>query len=96
MGSKRLLEARERHTQFLVSLGLGPWPRTRRQLRGTDFPNLKVEERTSPCTCLFGKTPGKRKLPADAKRFPVGHSHKQGMVMLTPGSDPKDFGGNKT
>jgi hypothetical protein len=26
----------------------------------------------------FGKTPGKRELPADAIRFPVAHGHKQG------------------
>lgn len=51
-----------------------------------------------PCTNLFGPTP-KRELPEDAKKFPVGNSHKQGLQLLTPGALKEDLqwmGGKKS
>ena len=32
----------------------------------------------------FAPISGKRELPANAKAFPVGHLHKQGMSLITP------------
>lgn len=44
----------------------------------------------------FGPTtPRRRPLPEDAKRFPVGNSHKQGLELITPDSNPADYNGAK-
>lgn len=47
-------------------------------------------------TCFAPIAPAKS-LPADAKTFPVGHLHKQGLQLITPGdlSNLGDFGGRK-
>jgi len=39
--------------------------------------------------------PRRPPLPPDAIRFPVGHSHKQGTELITPGSDPAHYAGRK-
>ena len=63
----------------------------------TSFPDLSVEQRTAPCSdSIAHKTPGRRNLPADAEKFPVGHSHKQGYQLITPGTPLEDMGGRKT
>lgn len=44
----------------------------------------------------FGKTtPRRAPLPEDAKQFPIGNSHKQGLELITPGSNPADYNGAK-
>jgi hypothetical protein len=68
--------------------------RDRSLVRG--FPDLSVEHNVAPCTNGMSGSCAAREQPSGMKRFPVGHSHKQGLELLTPGSDPKDFGGNKT
>lgn len=60
------------------------------------MPDLSVEQRTAPCGNRFGKTTGKKELPPDAKIFPVGHSHKQGLQLITPGTHLPDMGGRKS
>ena len=61
------------------------------------FPDLSVEQRTAPCSdSLHHKTSGKRERPGDARDFPVGHSHKQGYQLITPGTPLEDMGGRKT
>lgn len=39
--------------------------------------------------------PPRRPLPPDAKRYNVGNSHKQGLELITPGSNPADYNGAK-
>lgn len=39
--------------------------------------------------------PPRPPLPADARQFPVGNSHKQGLELITPGSNPADYNGAK-
>lgn len=65
----------------------------------TPFPDLKIEHDASvaPCTNSFGNGRTKKKeLPSDAKQFPVGHQHKQGLELITPGTDLKWMGGRKS
>jgi hypothetical protein len=38
----------------------------------------------------------RRLQPPGMKRFPVGHSHKQGLELITPGMDLQWMGGKKT
>jgi hypothetical protein len=60
------------------------------------FPDLKVEQRTAPCSNgMRGGTP-RRAQPPGMKQFPVGHSHKQGLELITPGTDLQWMGGKKT
>lgn len=67
-----------------------------KKLARNPFPNLKVEQRTAPCSNSFAMVPGKKELPPDAKQFPVGHNHKQGLELITPGTDLRWMGGRKT
>ena len=61
------------------------------------FPDLSVEQRTAPCSdSIDHRTPGRRDRPSDARVFPVGHSHKQGYQLITPGTPLEDMGGRKT
>jgi hypothetical protein len=63
------------------------------------FPDLSVEQRTPPCSnSIVAFTSGRKTLPEDAKSFPVGHAHKQGMQLITPDAVAKElqwFGGKK-
>ena len=43
-----------------------------------EFPDLKVEQRTAPCSNGMRGSTASRPRPAGMKQFPVGHSHKQG------------------
>jgi hypothetical protein len=61
-----------------------------------EFPDLKVEERTSPCTNGMRGGTARRAQPAGMKRFPIGHSHKQGLELITPGTDLQWMGGKKS
>jgi len=60
------------------------------------FPNLKVEQRTAPCTNGMRGSTARRAQPPGMKQFPVGHSHKQGLELITPGTDLQWMGGKKT
>lgn len=63
------------------------------------FPDLSVEQRTAPCSnsiAMPGTPTAKWELPADARRFPVGHSHKQGYQLITPETPLADMSGRKT
>jgi hypothetical protein len=60
------------------------------------FPDLTVEQRTTPTPdSLRGRTP-RRARPPGMKQFPIGHSHKQGFELITPGMDLQWMGGKKT
>jgi hypothetical protein len=52
-----------------------------------EFPDLKVEQRTAPCSNVMRGSTARRPRPAGMKQFPVGHSHKQGLELITPGTD---------
>jgi hypothetical protein len=60
------------------------------------LPDLKVEQRTTPCTNGMRGSTARRAHPAGMKTFPVGHSHKQGLELITPGMDLQWMGGKKT
>jgi hypothetical protein len=60
-----------------------------------EFPDLKVEQRTAPCTNGMRGSTARRVQPPGMKQFPVGHSHKQGLELITPGTDPQWMGGKK-
>src|SRR5262245_63029190 len=61
-----------------------------------EFPDLKVEQRTAPCSNGMRGSTARRTQPPGMKRFPVGHSHKQGLELITPGTDLQWMGGKKT
>jgi hypothetical protein len=61
-----------------------------------EFPDLKVEQRTAPCSNVIRGGTARRPRPAGMKQFPVGHSHKQGLELITPGMDLQWMGGKKT
>ena len=61
-----------------------------------EFPDLKVAQRTAPCSNGMRGTTARRPRPAGMKQFPVGHSHKQGLELITPGTDLQWMGGKKT
>ena len=61
-----------------------------------EFPDLKVEQRTAPCSNGMRGNTARRPRPAGMKQFPVGHSHKQGLELITPGTDLQWMGGKKT
>jgi hypothetical protein len=61
-----------------------------------EFPDLKVEQRTAPCSNGMRGSTARRPRPAGMKQFPVGHSHKQGLELITPGTDLQWMGGKKT
>ena len=61
-----------------------------------EFPDLKVEQRTAPCSNGMRGGTARRPRPAGMKQFPVGHSHKQGLELITPGTDLQWMGGKKT
>jgi len=55
-----------------------------------------VEQRTAPCSNGMGGSTARRIQPVGMKQFPVGHSHKQGLELITPGMDLQWMGGKKT
>ena len=61
----------------------------RKKLKGQrtpiPFPDLKCESRAAPLSNRVTPRIGKKELPADAHQFPVGNSHKQGPMLITPG-----------
>lgn len=62
------------------------------------FPDLSTDDhrdRYKSGNC-FAPTPGKRSVPADAKQFPVGMSHKQGPMLITRSDDLAYMGGKKS
>jgi len=61
-----------------------------------EFPDLKVEQRTAPCSNGMRGSTARRPRPPGVKQFPVGHSHKQGLELITPGTDLQWMGGKKT
>jgi hypothetical protein len=61
-----------------------------------EFPDLKVEQRTAPCTNGMRGSTARRAQPSGMKQFPIGHSHKQGLELITPGTDLQWMGGKKT
>ena len=52
-----------------------------------EFPDLKVEQRTAPCSNGMRGVTARRVLPPGMKQFPVGHCHKQGYELIIPGTD---------
>ena len=60
-----------------------------------EFPDLKVEERTAPCSNGMRGSTARRVLPPGMKQFPVGHCHKQGLELIIPGTDLQWMGGKK-
>lgn len=64
-----------------------------RELR--PHPDLSVRPGPPSLGSGFGPTPGRREMPPDARQFPVGNLHKQGLELITPGSDPTHYNGRK-
>ena len=62
---------------------------------GREFPDLKVEQRPAPCSNGMRGSTARRARPPGMKQFPVGHSHKQGLELITPGMDLQWMGGKK-
>jgi hypothetical protein len=64
------------------------------------MPDLSVDRNPSPTSDRFDRTLGMRSLPVDARQFPVGHSHKQGTILITEGmiknGELQWLGGRKT
>jgi hypothetical protein len=60
------------------------------------FPDLKVEQHAAPCSNGMRGSTARRAQPPGMKPFPVGHSHKQGLELITPGMDLQWMGGKKT
>ena len=61
-----------------------------------EFPDLQIEQRTAPCSNGMRGSTARRVRPPGMKQFPVGHSHKQGLELITPGMDLQWIGGKKT
>jgi hypothetical protein len=61
-----------------------------------EFPDLKVEQRTAPCSNGMRGSTARRAQPPGMKQFPVGHNHKQGLELITSGMDLQWMGGKKT
>jgi hypothetical protein len=61
-----------------------------------EFPDLTMEQRPAPCTNGMRGSTARRAQPPGMKQFPVGHSHKQGLELITPGMDLQWMGGKKT
>ena len=78
---------------------LGYFASLKRHGRGrirAPFPDLSVPPRHVPDLSTFrNPTPKRHPLPPDAKQFPVGNSHKQGLELITPKSNPADYNGAK-
>ena len=60
-----------------------------------EFPDLKVEQRTAPCSNGMRGRTARRVLPPGMKQFPVGHCHKQRYELIIPGTDLQWMGGKK-
>jgi len=61
-----------------------------------EFPDLTVEQRTAPCTNGMRGSTARREQPPGMRQFPVGHGHKQGLELITPGMDLQWMSGKKT
>lgn len=61
------------------------------------FPDLTIPPGYSSLGDGFAPCHGKRPLHPDAKQFPVGHLHKQGLQLITPDAiaDGLQFYGGK-
>jgi len=59
------------------------------------FPDLKVKQRTAPCSNGMRGRTARRVLPPGMKQFPVGDCHKQGYELIIPGTDLQWMGGKK-
>lgn len=60
------------------------------------MPDLSFDNKCSPTSDRFFPTTGRRSLPADAKQFPVGQSHKQGPMLIIKTDNLADMAGRKT
>jgi hypothetical protein len=62
------------------------------------LPDLSIVTNAPLCGCGFSRILGRKTLPPDAKQFPIGNSHKQGPMLVSPGmlSDLEHLSGKKT
>jgi hypothetical protein len=60
-----------------------------------ELPDLKIEQRTAPCSNGMRGSTARRAQPPGMKQFPVGHCHKQGLELIIPGTDLQWMGGKK-
>lgn len=102
MPSQRETKARIEHEKWLAKRGLLP-TQVRSTLKRFDKPVNSIPSYKPTSTQYpslgngFAPTSGKKELPADAKQFPVGHLHKQGLTLITS-TKPEDlqyYGGKK-
>lgn len=95
--AERIRREWEKTHRLLLRTGFFDMVRRWGHTRPDYMPDLSVPPHPVPLGCGFGPLPGRRApLPPDAIEFPVGHSHKQGMELITSGSDPRDYRGRKT
>jgi hypothetical protein len=102
VSSKKLSKARAEHDKWLEKRGLLPG-QVKAKNRSFDkpidrMPDLKSGRSLYPSLGNgFAPVRGKKQLPADAKQFPIGHLHKQGLTLITS-TKPEDlqyYGGKK-
>jgi hypothetical protein len=77
--------------KLLAKHGRGSWK--------VPFPNLSVDKDVPKTSDRITGFSYSKPLPSDAKTFPVGHSHKQGLQLITPGqleNEMEWMGGKKS
>jgi hypothetical protein len=95
----RLEQERRKTEKLLERLGYYDAKRRHGKVRPVAFPDLRIEQKVAPTSDKIGNGFARPALPADAKVFPVGQSHKQGYVLLTENAIKNElqyYGGKKT
>lgn len=99
--AERMAEQRRLTARLLERTGYTALKRQGLKAAGPAIPDYRVEQRTAPVSNVIA-VPGalaRHELPEGAKQFPVGHLHKQGLSVITPGAiaqgELQYFGGKK-
>jgi hypothetical protein len=92
----RLAEERRKTEKLLHKLGFFEAKRKYGKVRPIQLPDLTVQHNVAPTSDKIGNGFARPPLPADAKVFPVGQSHKQGPMLIGSFDDLTYMGGKKT
>lgn len=97
---KSLEDARRQLERTLEKSGYNKLKAVHGKSKRPDFPDLSVGDHRQRYPSSNGVGNGLAKPTAashpDAKQFPVGHSHKQGLELITNPADLPYMGGKKT